>query len=150
MHQKWETTLNYFIKKPYDTPAFFHCGAALMAYLCSGPITCKFQSIRLVFQTYATREVAGGESLLCFIIKAVHKILISKRFCNQTIPSEVLLSLELPARSPRHGAAASELDALEPSLLTSLAKYLPLDLTPTRSDYLFSDFTEGRRGGADI
>lgn len=114
-----------------------------MAYYVLGQSHANFNQLDWCFKPLLQGRWRG-ESLLCFIIQAIHNILISKRFCNQTIPSEVLLSLELPARSP---AAASELDALESSLLTSLAKYIPLDLTPTRSNYLFSDFTEGRRGG---
>lgn len=104
-------------QEPYDTPAFFYCEAVLMAYWDNH---LQISINRLLFQTYAVGEGAGA--LLCFIIQAIHNIIINRYFCNPTIPSEVLLSLKLPARSPRHGAAASELDALEPSLLTSLAQ----------------------------
>lgn len=137
MHQTLKTTLNYFIKSPMTLRPFLNCEAALMAYWANH---LQISINRLVFQTYAVGEGAG--ELLCFIIQAIHNIIINRCFCNQIIPSEVLLSLKLPARSPRHGAAVSELDALELSLLTSLAQIYHQIRPRNAATIIWSDFEE--------
>lgn len=71
---------------------------------------------------------------------------------DDPIRSFTILSLELPARSPRHGAAPSEPDALEPSLALSVSK--PSQKPTTRFDpdtqQLLIIWFYRREEGADI